>query len=130
MKFNLAKIFLDFYPEDMVKQFKKISLLFYFGLSLEFMYLILNINSLLHTTVVTVEGVFAFFFLFPIGTLILSFGLLLSSIHILRHNNPIVLYYMSFKKLILYVFNIGMILTSLIILFIYSVFAAHFLGFF
>ncbi len=119
---NWSKIFLDFYPEDMVKQFKKVSIPFYLSFSLLFFYILQDFEALFISKVINLGTVFAFYFLLPILFPSLLIGLILSSVHILRHNNPIILYHINFKHFLLYVLNFGMIIFSSIFLTIYSFF--------
>lgn len=120
-KINWSKTFLDFYPHEIVKQFTKISLPLYLGFSLVFLYIIMNFKFLFLSKNISLETVVAFYFILPILFPLTLIGLLLSSIHILRHNNPFYLFYFNFKHLLLYGFNAGMIVFSLLFLFVYGV---------
>lgn len=121
LKINWSKTLLDFYPYEIVKQFTKISLPFYLSFSLVFLYIIFNFKGLFLDKNISLETVFAFYFILPIVFPLTLIGLLLSSIHILRHNNPFYLYYINFKHLLIYGFNAGMIVFSLVFLLVYVV---------
>ena len=128
IKLNWSKIVMDFYPNDFVQQFKKVSLPFYFGFSFLLFYLVQNMQSFLLSKTVSLEDVFTFYFLFPIVFPLLLIGLLLSSIHILRHNNPIILYHINFKQFVLYVINFGMLVFTFLFLMIYIFFMGTVFG--
>lgn len=128
LKLNWSKVFMDFYPNDLVKQFKKVSLPFYLGFSFLLFFLVQNIQPLLMSKTVSVGDVFTFYFLFPVIFPLLLLGLLLSSIHIVRHNNPFILYHVSFKYLILYMVSIGMLFFTFLFLVIYIFFMNSVLG--
>lgn len=122
IKLNWSKIFMDFYPYNLVTQFKKVSLPFYIGFSFLLFFLVQNLQPLLLSKTVSIGDVFTFYFLFPLIYPLLLIGLLLSSIHILRHNNPFILYYINFKHFLLYLVNLGMIAFTLLFLAIYAFF--------
>lgn len=109
MKINWSKVWMDFYPQDLMKQFKKVSVPFYLCFGILLFYLIQNLHAILFSKVVAGDAVITFYFLFPIVYPLLILGLLLSSIHILRHNNPFILYYIGFKQLLVYFITIGLI---------------------
>lgn len=122
IQINWSKVFMDFYPEDLVKQFKKVSLPFYLGFSLLLFFLLFNIKPLLFSKTVSLNDVFVFYFLFPVVFPLTLLGLLLSSIHILRHNNPFVLFHIHLKYLFLYLLNVGMIFFTFVFFLIYLFF--------
>lgn len=121
-KINWSNILLDIYPTDMVKQFKKVSIPFYLSFSLLFFYILVNFQPFFVAKTINLEIVIAFYFLLPIMFPFLLIGLLTSSIQIIRHNNPIILFHINFKHFLLYGINFGMIVFSLIFLMIYVFF--------
>lgn len=119
IKINWSKVFMDFYPNDLIKQFKRVSLPFYLSFGILLFYILQNLQSILFSKIVSFDSVFTFYFLFPIVYPIVIIGLLLSSIHILRHNNPFILYYISFKQLFVYCVSVGVIPFCLFFLLLY-----------
>lgn len=119
-KINWSKVALDFYPTDIVKQFTRVSLPFYFSFSLVLFYILVNIESIFVSKHITIETVVAFYFVMPFLLPFTLLGLLVSSLHILRHHNPLYLFYMQFKHFLLYGVNFGMIFFSVLFLFIYG----------
>lgn len=120
MKINWSKVFMDFYPDDLFKQFKRVSIPFYLSFGILLFYILLNLQPILMSKIITFDAVITFYFLFPIVYPILILGLLFSTIHIIRHNNPFILYYVSFKQLLVYVISIGVIPFCLFFLCLYG----------
>lgn len=119
---NWSKVFLNFYPADIVKQFKRVSIPLYLSFSLVFIYVIMNFKELFLSKNFSLEIIFAFYFILPILLPFTAFGLLLSSFHIARNHNPFLLYCLNFKHLLIYGFNFGMIVFSSLFLLIYFIF--------
>lgn len=120
VKINWSKVFLDIYPGDMVKQFKRISIPLYLSFSLLFLYILKNSEHIFLSKNITLETVFSFYFILPILLPLLLIGLFLSSIHILRHNNIFILYQISLKYCFLYGFSFGLTFFSFVFLIIYG----------
>lgn len=116
---NWNKIFLNIYPDDITKQFKKVFLPFYFTLSLVFSFIILNSQEIFFSNNNSLVSFFAYFILFPILLPGCIFGIICSTLHIIRKHNPLFLYYVNFKHFLLYVFSIGMFLPSVLFTFVY-----------
>jgi hypothetical protein len=119
LNFNWNKIFLNIYPEDIVKQFKKVVLPFYFLMSFILTFILLNSHEIFHTKSATLSAFFAFYFVFPVLLPICFLGLIFSTINVLRNNNPLFLYHVNFKHFIIYVFNVGILLPSVFLFLIF-----------
>lgn len=121
MKINLNwnKIFLNIYPDDIMKQFKKVVLPFYFFMSFVLAFIILNANDIFISKSPTFSALIAWYFVFPIIMPICLLGLIFSTFQIIKNNNPLFLYHIAFKNFIIYVLNIGIFLPSLFLFLVF-----------
>ena len=119
LQINWRKVFLDIYPENLIKQFLRVVVPLYFFIGFFFGYLLMNTKTFLYGEHKNLETTLMFYFTFPIFLPILISFFLLSSIHIVRHNNPFLLSKIGFKYLLVYGLNAGMIVLALFCFLIY-----------
>lgn len=121
MKINLNwnKIFLNIYPDDIMKQFKKVFLPFYISLVLVLSFTLLNYADIFILNAPTLSGLMAWYFVYPIILPFCLLGVIFSTANIIRKNNPLFLFYINFKYFIIYTFSVGMLISSLFLFLVF-----------